>query len=178
MSAKTERSFQVFASVAPQAKSRTGVATGVFTGTRALQSNRFLPCYAVWSSRRLFSCLLLVLSLLIAVLRATSPLSFDKHLAVSLLCKCHWDTDKSETILHPHSFRVAPSLRRHGFLSTRSTQAGARIPLDAWQPAPPYGQRFNEPSSTQTRTQRGHRFAKSKGLLGGQRGQCRAASHT
>lgn len=39
-----------------------------------MQSNRFLPCYAVWSSRRLFPCLLLVLSLLIAVLRATSPL--------------------------------------------------------------------------------------------------------
>ena len=143
-----------------------------------MQSNRFLPCYAVWFSRRLFSCLLLVLSLLIAVLRATSPLSFDKQLTVSLLCECRWDTDKSETTLLPHSFGVAPSLKRHGILSTRITQAGAGISLDAWEPAPPYDQRFNEPSTPQARTQRGHGFAKSKRLLGGQGGQCCAASHT
>lgn len=87
LSAKTERSFQVFASVAPQAKSRTGVATGVFTGTRALQSNRFLPYYAVWCGLRPFPCLLLILSLLIAVSAGdiAAP-SRQPNLAVPLLC--------------------------------------------------------------------------------------------
>jgi hypothetical protein len=48
------------------------------------------------------------------------------------------------------------------------------------QDLPPYKQRIHEPLTTQTRTQRGHRLAKSKRVLGGQGSQCRArrARHT